>query len=60
MLSLSRIVVVIVVLLSSTTLLNAQGGPLNGAGGDGDTTVPVKKIDLSAFTLFFDDILLKK
>ncbi len=47
MLSLSRIVVVIVVLLSSTTLLNAQGGPLNGAGGDGDTTVPVKKIDLS-------------
>ena len=48
-LHLSRVMVVFVILVFSTTLLRAQGGPLDGGGGDGDTTVPVpvKKIDLA-------------
>lgn len=48
-LHISRIVAVSTILVFSTTLLKAQGGPLDGGGGDGDTTVPVpvKKIDLA-------------
>ncbi len=48
-LHISRIVAVSAILMFSTTLIKAQGGPLDGGGGDGDTTVPVpvKKIDLA-------------
>ncbi len=43
-----RLVAVFVISVLSTTLVKAQGGPLDGGGSDGDTTlVPVKLINLS-------------